>query len=217
MLVSNIDWSDYVGRIAVGKILGGRPPRRHGLCHPPLDGSKTRAKITKVIEFTGLGTAEAQSGTAGNIVGLSGFEDIDIGDTIAASEDQHACPSPRSTRRPSRCSSASTTAARGPRGQARHLAPAEGPPLPGIEDQRLHQGRGHRLGRRLQREGRGAMQIAVLVETMRREGFELLVSRPTVIERSRTASAWSPTRPSGSRCPTNASGRSSRTWPTARA
>jgi GTP-binding protein len=93
MLVSNIDWSDYVGRIAVGKILGGTAKLgdtvfviRHS------DGSKTRAKITKVIEFTGLGTAETQSGTAGNIVGLSGFEDIDIGDTIAASEEQHALP-----------------------------------------------------------------------------------------------------------------------------
>src|SRR5207248_1721816 len=89
----NIDWSDYVGRIAIGKILGGTinvgDPVfviRHK------DGARARAKVTKVFEFTGLGTAEKPTGVAGNIVGLSGFEDIDIGDTIASSEGQHALP-----------------------------------------------------------------------------------------------------------------------------
>ena len=80
MLVSNIDWSDYVGRIAVGKILGGSCK----IGDPVFvirnaDGVKVKAKITKVSEFTGLGTVETPEGKAGNIVGLSGFEDIDIG------------------------------------------------------------------------------------------------------------------------------------------
>jgi len=93
MLVSNIDWSDYVGRIAIGKILGGQAAVgapvfaiRHS------DGKRVRAKITKVFEYSGLGTQETEAGVAGNIVGISGFEDIDIGDTIAASEEQHALP-----------------------------------------------------------------------------------------------------------------------------
>src|SRR5882757_7495699 len=83
MLVSNIDWSDYVGRIAVGKILGGTARVgdpvfviRHS------DGKRVRAKISKIFEFTGLGTAEAETGIAGNIVGIAGFEDIDIGDPL---------------------------------------------------------------------------------------------------------------------------------------
>ena len=56
------------------------------------DGKRVRAKITKVFEFTGLGTRETESAVAGNIVGLSGFEDIDIGDTLTADEAGHALP-----------------------------------------------------------------------------------------------------------------------------
>jgi GTP-binding protein len=87
MLVSNIDWSDYVGRIAIGKILGGTVnvgdtvfAVRHA------DGKRVRAKVTKVFEYSGLGTQETVAGVAGNIVGLSGFEDVDIGDTLTAEE-----------------------------------------------------------------------------------------------------------------------------------
>ena len=93
MLVSNIDWSDYVGRIAVGKILGGEAKVgepvfviRHS------DAKRIRAKITKVFEFTGLGTRETETAVAGNIVGISGFEDVDIGDTLTADEAGHALP-----------------------------------------------------------------------------------------------------------------------------
>ncbi len=185
MLVSNIDWSDYVGRIAVGKILGGTT--RLGDTVFVLrfsDGTKRRAKVTKVIEFTGLGTVEAESGSAGNIVGLSGFEDIDIGDTIVASEEQHALPFQQID----------------PPTLEMQFCVNDGP-LVGREGKLVTS---RQLRDRLFRElktnvsikveetgtagvynvkARGAMQIAVLVETMRREGFELLVSRPTVIEK----------------------------------
>ncbi len=185
MLVSNIDWSDYVGRIAVGKILGGTA--RLGdtvFVIRQSDSKKTRAKITKVIEFTGLGTVEAEAGSAGNIVGLSGFEDIDIGDTIAASEEQHALPFSQID----------------PPTLEMEFCINDGP-LVGREGKLVTS---RQLRDRLYRElktnvsikvedtdsagvfnvkARGAMQIAVLVETMRREGFELLVSRPTVIEK----------------------------------
>jgi GTP-binding protein len=186
MLVSNIDWSDYVGRIAVGKILGGTVKVgdpvfviRHG------DGGKrVRAKITKVFEFTGLGTRETESASAGNIVGLSGFEDIDIGDTLAITEDAHPLPFTEID----------------PPTLEMQFCVNDGP-LVGQEGKLVTS---RQLRERLFRElktnvsihvddsdkagvfnvkARGAMQIAVLVETMRREGFELLVSRPTVIER----------------------------------
>jgi GTP-binding protein len=94
MLVSNIDWSDYVGRIAVGKILGGviKVGDPVFVVRHAQGGKKVRAKITKVFEFTGLGQREVETAVAGNIVGLAGFEDVDIGDTLAVSEDQHALP-----------------------------------------------------------------------------------------------------------------------------
>jgi len=185
MLVSNIDWSDYVGRIAVGKVLGGIA--RVGdpvFVIRNADGVKVKAKITKVSEFTGLGTAETAEARAGNIVGLSGFEDVDIGDTIAASEEQHALPFTQID----------------PPTLEMQFCVNDGP-LVGREGKLVTS---RQLRDRLYRElktnvsikvedsdsagifnvkARGAMQIAVLVETMRREGFELLVSRPTVIEK----------------------------------
>jgi GTP-binding protein len=185
MLVSNIDWSDYVGRIAVGKILGGTARIgdtvwviRHS------DGKRIRAKITKVFEFTGLGTRETESAVAGNIVGLSGFEDIDIGDTLTADEAGHALPFTQID----------------PPTLEMQFCVNDGP-LVGMEGKLVTS---RQLRERLFRElktnvsiyiedsekagvynvkARGAMQVAVLVETMRREGYELLVSRPTVIEK----------------------------------
>jgi GTP-binding protein len=186
MLVSNIDWSDYVGRIAVGKILGGTANIgdtvfivRHS------DGKRVRAKITKVFEFTGLGTRETETAVAGNIVGLSGFEDIDIGDTLTAEENGHALPFTQID----------------PPTLEMQFCVNDGP-LVGQEGKLVTS---RQLRERLFRElktnvsiyiedsdkagifnvkARGAMQVAVLVETMRREGFELLVSRPTVIEKT---------------------------------
>jgi GTP-binding protein len=185
MLVSNIDWSDYVGRIAVGKILGGEARVgapvfviRHS------DGKRVRAKITKVFEFTGLGTRETETAVAGNIVGISGFEDIDIGDTLTADEAGHALPFTQID----------------PPTLEMQFCVNDGP-LVGTEGKLVTS---RQLRERLFRElktnvsisiedtekagvfnvkARGAMQVAVLVETMRREGFELLVSRPTVIEK----------------------------------
>ena len=185
MLVSNIDWSDYVGRIAVGKILGGNADVgstvfvvRHS------DGKRARAKISKVFEFTGLGTRETETAVAGNIVGISGFEDIDIGDTLTADEAGHALPFTQID----------------PPTLEMQFCVNDGP-LVGQEGKLVTS---RQLRERLFRElktnvsiyiddtdkagvfnvkARGAMQVAVLVETMRREGFELLVSRPTVIEK----------------------------------
>jgi len=184
MLVSNIDWSDYVGRIAVGKILSG-----HIELADPVwvikysDGKRVRAKITKVFEYSGLHSSEsAAAGVAGNIVGLSGFDDIDIGDTITADENGKAMPFTQID----------------PPTLEMQFCVNDGP-LVG-RDGKLVTSR--QLHDRLHREvktnvsisvedtdragvfnlkARGAMQIAVLVETMRREGYELLVSRPQVI------------------------------------
>ena len=186
MLVSNIDWSDYVGRIAVGKILGGviKVGDPVFVVRHADGGKKVRAKITKVFEFTGLGQREVEEAVAGNIVGLAGFEDVDIGDTLAVSEEQHALPFTQID----------------PPTLEMQFCVNDGP-LVGQEGKLVTS---RQLRERLMRElklnvsiqiedtdkagifnvkARGAMQVAVLVETMRREGFELLVSRPTVIEK----------------------------------
>jgi GTP-binding protein len=186
MLVSNIDWSDYVGRIAIGKILGGT-----GRIGDTVwvvrnsTGARVKAKITKVFEYSGLGTNESASAIAGNIVGLSGFEDIDIGDTITADENGHALPFTQID----------------PPTLEMQIGVNDGP-LVGTEGKLVTS---RQVRERLFREvktnvsisvedsdragvfnlkARGAMQVAVLVETMRREGFEITVSRPTVIEKT---------------------------------
>ncbi|HLP26329.1 MAG TPA: translational GTPase TypA [Acidobacteriota bacterium] len=185
MLVSNIDWSDYVGRIAIGKILGGTG-RIGDTVHVIRNatGARVKAKITKVFEYSGLGTNESATATAGNIVGISGFEDVDIGDTITADENGHALPFTQID----------------PPTLEMQIGVNDGP-LVGTEGKLVTS---RQVRERLFREiktnvsisvedsdragvfnlkARGAMQVAVLVETMRREGFEITVSRPTVIER----------------------------------
>ena len=187
MLVSNIDWSDYVGRIAIGKILGGtiKVGDPVFIIRHADGGKKVRAKVTKVFEYSGLNTNESSTAAvAGNIVGLSGFEDIDIGDTLTADENGHALPFTQID----------------PPTLEMQICVNDGP-LVGQEGKLVTS---RQIRERLFRElktnvsisvddtdkagvfnikARGAMQIAVLVETMRREGYELLVSRPTVIEK----------------------------------
>ena len=92
MLVSNIAWDDYVGRVAIGKILGGQVQVADMVYRVLKNGVRQRCKITKVVEYSGMQTNDTAIGVAGNIVGLAGFEEVDIGETICAKEDQPALP-----------------------------------------------------------------------------------------------------------------------------
>jgi len=182
MLVSNIDWDNYVGRVAIGKILSGEIKKGDRIFRLSEDGSRKSCTVTKVFEYSGLGTQDSTQGVAGNIVGVAGFEDVDIGETLAASEDAEALP----------------FMAIDPPTVQMQFAINDGP-FAGKEGKHVTS---RQIRDRLYRElktnvsiqvsdtdqagvfnvsARGAMQIAVLVETMRREGYEVLVSRPTVI------------------------------------
>jgi len=185
MLVSNIDWSDYVGRIAIGKILGGSIKKGDTIWALRKDGTKISAKVNKLFEYSGLATQDADdAGRAGNIVGIAGFEDIDIGETLAASEDSEPLPFVEID----------------PPTVEMQFSINDGP-FSGKDGKHVTS---RAIRDRLMREvkinvsirvadtdtagvfsvsARGAMQIGVLVETMRREGFELCVSRPMVITR----------------------------------
>ena len=171
--------------------------RDHGRRHcvrPPSQGRRSRrCKITKVVEFSGTQTSESAVGVAGNIVGLSGFEDIDIGDTITADENAHALPFTEID----------------PPTIEMQFCINDGP-LAGREGKFVTS---RQLRDRLFREmksnisikvedtntagvfdlkARGSMQIAILVEQMRREGFEMLVSRPTVITKTESGQTLEP-------------------------
>lgn len=184
MLVSNIDWSDYVGRIAIGKILSGTISvgdtvwRIH-------DGEKPqRAKISKVFEYNALATSEAETAVAGNIVGLSGFEDVEIGETIASDPEAQHIPfveiDPPTVMMSFAVNDGPFAGTEGDRVTSRE-----------IRDRLIREGRTNvsikvedtASAGEFKVSARGAMQVAVVVEQMRREGYEVLVSRPTVIKR----------------------------------
>lgn len=184
MLISNIDWSDYVGRIAIGKILSGTVSvgdtvwRIH-------DGEKPqRAKISKVFEYNALATSEAETAVAGNIVGLSGFEDVEIGETIASDPEAQHIPfveiDPPTVMMSFTVNDGPFAGTEGDRVTSRE-----------IRDRLIREGRTNVSIKvedtastgEFKVSARGAMQVAVVVEQMRREGYEVLVSRPTVIKR----------------------------------
>ena len=185
MLVSNIEWDDYVGRVAIGKVLGGNVKKGDTIYLTRNDGSKVQSKVMKTFTYSGLATADSEGCGAGGIVGIAaGIENVSIGETIAGSADQEALP----------------FVAIDPPTVSMQFSINDGP-LAGKEGKHVTS---RAIRDRLMRElktnisitvedtdlsgvfnvsARGAMQIAVLVEQMRREGFEVLVSRPVVIYR----------------------------------
>jgi len=185
MLISNLDWSDYVGRIGIGRINGGRIKAGDSVVCIHLDGKRERAEITKVFQFSGIGsTTESVEGDAGNIVGLAGFNEISIGETFCAAEDMEPLPFMEldpPTIQMDFCVNNGPLAGRdGKYMTSRNIR------------ERLTKEVRTNISLKFEESGtaaafrlsaRGTMQIAILVEQMRREGFELLVSRPTVIYR----------------------------------
>ena len=182
MLVSNIDWDDYVGRIAIGKVLSGSVKKGDNIFRFLKDGSKIRTKVGKVFEYTNLGIQEVAEGIAGNIVGIAGFEDADIGETLSGDEEAEALPAvnidPPSVQMQFSINDGPFAGKDGKHVQSRVIRDRLFREMKTnvsihVEDSEL--------AGVFNVSARGAMQIAVLVETMRREGFEILVSRPTVI------------------------------------
>ena len=185
MLVSNIEWDDYVGRVAIGKVLGGSVTKGDTIWLMRKDGTKQQSKVMKTFTYSGLATADSEGCGAGGIVGIAaGIENIDIGETLAANSEIEALP----------------FVAIDPPTVSMQFSINDGP-LAGKEGKHVTS---RAIRDRLMRElktnisitvedtdlsgvfnvsARGAMQIAVLVEQMRREGFEVLVSRPVVIFR----------------------------------
>ncbi len=184
MLVSNIDWSDYVGRIAIGKILAGSVSVGQTVWRLMPGAKPQRVKISKVFEYTALATSETQTGGAGHIVGISGFEDVEIGETIAA--DAESDPllfveiDPPTVMMSFAVNDGPYAGTEGDRVTSRE-----------IRDRLIREGRTNvsikveetDSAGEFKVSARGAMQVAVVVEEMRREGYEVLVSRPTVIKR----------------------------------
>ncbi len=184
MLVTTLEYSNYVGKIAVGRLTSGTLRAGQPLMHILADGEMKPAKITKLYTFRDLQRREQEEVRAGNIVAVAGIPDVGIGDTLADLNDPRPLP-PITVEEPT----------------VRMTFRVNDSPFAGREGQYVTS---RQLRERLQRElesnvalrvqetdkagefvvsGRGELHLAILIEMMRREGYEFAVSRPEVIFR----------------------------------
>ena len=182
MLVANLDASDYLGRIAIGRIFNGRVRLNDPIAVCKLDGTIEQTKVTKMFTFEGLKRVETQDAMAGDIICLAGIENITIGETIANVENPKAIP-PIAVDEPtvSMIFGINTSPLAGRDGEyvtSRHLKERLEKELLGNVSLRIEPTDTPEQFKVL---GRGELQLAILIEMMRREGFEVQVSRPEIV------------------------------------
>jgi GTP-binding protein len=181
---NNLDYNDYVGRLAVGRLKNGKiAVGNYLLCRA--DGSSQAVKVTQVYGWQGLKRMEVPSAEAGDIVALAGIADIGIGDTVTDRENPKPLP-------PLRIDEPTIAM----------IFSANNSPWAGREGdfvtsrklrERLYHEQKKNVSLRIaeteqsdsfQVTGRGEFQLAIIIETMRREGYEMMVSKPTVVTRT---------------------------------
>ncbi|HUE89246.1 MAG TPA: translational GTPase TypA [Vicinamibacterales bacterium] len=182
MLVSNLDSSDYLGRIAIGRIFNGRVKINDPVIVMKLDGKAQPTKVTKLYSFEGLKRIDIESAAAGDIVCLTGIDDITIGESITDPEHQLAIP-PVAVDEPtvSIVFGVNTSPVAGREGQyvtSRHLRERLDRELLGNVSLRIED---TETPEQVKVLGRGELQLAILMEMMRREGYELQVGRPEIV------------------------------------
>jgi GTP-binding protein len=182
MLVSNLDYSDYLGRIALGRIVSGRVKVGDSIVCLHRDGKPERANVTALFTYSGLEQVEIEHAGAGDIVGIAGFEEIFIGETLTDSEErpplQFVDIDPPTIRMRILVNDSPFAGREGKFVTARH-----------IKERLVRETRTNvslevsdtETAGAFEINARGEMQIAILVEQMRREGYEVMVSRPEVI------------------------------------
>ena len=182
ILVANLDYSDYLGRIAFGKILAGKVKAGEPACCLHGHGKITQGKITMIYQFEGLKRIEVQEAHAGDIVGITGFEDVFIGETIADKPERGALPyipiDPPTIQMEFAVNDSPLAGQDGKLVTARHIWERLQKEIRTNVALRIKPTADPKI---FEVEGRGEMQIAILVEQMRREGYEVLVSRPEVL------------------------------------
>jgi GTP-binding protein len=182
ILVANLDSSDYVGRIAVGRVFNGRVKIGDAVAVFKIDGTTNETKITKLFAFEGLKRVDVDQAAAGDIVCLAGIEDITIGETIADVEHRQAIPV-IAVDEPtvSMIFGVNTSPMSGREGQfvtSRQIKDRLDKELLGNVSIRLE---ATDTPEQMKVLGRGELQLSILIEMMRREGYELQVSRPDIV------------------------------------
>ncbi|MGE4578593.1 MAG: translational GTPase TypA [Desulfuromonadales bacterium] len=184
MLVTNIDYNDYIGRIATGKIFNGRIKAGSTVAAINREGKITRGRVSKLLGYEGLKQIELEEAFAGDIVTIAGFDEVGIGETFADAANPIALP---------------YVAIDEPTLSMNFIV--NDSPFAGLEGKFVTS---RNIRERLMRElrtnvslrvedtdntdtfkvsGRGELHLSILIENMRREGYELSVSKPEVIFR----------------------------------
>ena len=184
MLITSLDYDDYVGRLAIGRVVNGRLRKGQAVTRCGRDGSLSPARATQVNGYEGLARVEVEEAGPGDIVAVAGFAEIGIGETLADAEDPRPLP-------PITVDEPTITMVIG----------INTSPFAGREGQHVTS---RKLKERLDKElltnvsirvettdspdafrvsGRGELQLAILVEMMRREGYEMSVGKPEAVTR----------------------------------
>jgi len=184
MLATTLDWDDYIGRIVIGRIANGSVKIGQEITVIHADASKENYKISKLLGFHGLNRIEIEHAEAGDIVAIAGIEHINIGETIADKNEPVALPVIHVDE---------PTLTMEMHVNKSPLAGTEGKFITTrqIRDRLMKEIRTNVAMRVVETDspdvynvsGRGELHIGILLETMRREGFEMAVSRPHVIVR----------------------------------
>ncbi|HET8945879.1 MAG TPA: EF-Tu/IF-2/RF-3 family GTPase, partial [Candidatus Polarisedimenticolia bacterium] len=193
ILVANLDSSDYLGRIAIGRIFNGRVKIGDPVTVCKLVGSFKDTKVTKLFAFDGLKRIDIQEAAAGDIVCLAGLEDITIGETIADVEHRKAMPA-IAVDEPtvSMIFGVNTSPMSGRDGQfvtSRQIKDRLDKELLGNVSIRVEP---TDTPEQMKVLGRGELQLSILIEMMRREGFELQVSRPDIVTKTHNGQTVEP-------------------------
>ena len=193
LLVMNIDYNDYVGRLAIGRIFSGTVKIADPISVIQQGGEIVKTKVTSLYEFRGLKRVDTEKATVGDIVALAGIEGVNIGDTIADPENPK--PLPRiAVDEPtiSMLFSINNSPFAGKDGKfvtSRHLK------------ERLEKELLYNVAIKVEPQestdsfkvlGRGELQLAILIEMMRREGYELSVSQPETVTKQRDGKTYEP-------------------------
>ncbi|HHY80917.1 MAG TPA: translational GTPase TypA [Thermoanaerobacter sp.] len=182
LIVTTLDYDDYIGRIAIGKVVRGKIISGEEAAICKRDGSIQKVHINNLYQFEGLKRVQVEEASLGDIVAVSGISDIEIGETIADRDNPEAVDFVRIEEPTvSMTFSVNTSPFAGTEGKyvtSRHLR------------ERLFKELETNVALRVEEtdstdsfkvSGRGELHLSILIETMRREGYELQVSKPTVI------------------------------------
>jgi len=191
--VTMLDWDDYVGRLVIGRIVNGRVRQADRVSVVHRDGSVEQAKVTVLYGYEGLKRVEIAEASAGEIVAIAGIETIDIGETVAELEHPEALPLIRIDEPTvAMLFSANVSPFAGKEGryvtspQLRERLMKERKLNPGIRVEETDSPDTFRVS------GRGELQLAILIEIMRREGFEVEVGKPEIITRQQDGRTLEP-------------------------